>query len=164
MKSKLYPNLKRMTTIFSVFIIAATLILLGIKITVFSDVTPVAEASQSSDEKTSIITGDDTFPFSLNGKVYFNSFDSRGNFLIENFATSEFNLSVEVYRDDGTKIFTSGTIAPGSSLANGKLEGASLDNGVYECTALLSAKSLEDGSVIREREVPITVYIGVKPS
>jgi len=101
----------------------------------------------------------------INTRVYFPAPDARGNLLITNTESNINYIRVDVRLDStGRSVYYSGYIMPGTSINNVRLQGDALEEGVYECTAYISAFDPSTRDKIGEEKVPVTLYIGVRPS
>ena len=170
MKHKLYQNTKRFTRLFCVGIACVTVAVLALRLTVFSDkAVPVMAGAGSG-----IITGSPdseggsgtSFPYTLNGSVYYASADAKGNVLIQNLSKDQYLMSVDVRLvDSGVSVYFTGFINPGASIDSAKLgpEGQTLEDGVYECTAQIAIYDPETLEPLGSEEQPIHLYIGEKP-
>lgn len=167
----LYSNAKRMATMFCTAIIFSTVVMLGLRLTVFSDMAVTASVdSPKQPESTDIQSvgdADGAFPYSINAKIYYPSADTKGNVLISNPDTNKYLLSVDIILPD-TKVslYYTGIISPGTSIDSAKLSavGQKLADGVYECTAEISAIDPETMTRVAAENKQVTVYIGQKPA
>lgn len=165
----LYSNARRMTTMFCAAIIFTTLVMLALRLTVFSDLAVAAPADSPeavSDLQGGAIEGNSDFPYKLNGRIYFPKPDANGNVLINNPAGNKFLLSINIILPE-TKdsLYYTGTIAPGTSIESAKLSkaGQKLANGVYECIAEVSAVDPDSMTRVASEKKDVTIYIGEKP-
>lgn len=163
MKRKLYPNMRRLTSLFSVAIVCVTLTTLLLRLTVFSDL--AAMAASTKDDPASMVEPEEPglFPYSLSRKVHIPTPQARGEFKIKNPETNTYYMTVAVILPEtGENLLYTGFIKPGESRETAALH-IPLEEGTYECIAEITAFdpiTLEPrGSEERE----ITLYIGDKP-
>lgn len=152
--SKLFPNIKRITTAFSIGILCVTISVLTLRLTVFSDMVT------ASKEIPGMISSED---YRLNGKIQFASASSKGNVFITNLSEDRL-IKVEVFlTDTGETILSTGFLMPGSTQNSSKMNptGQKLKDGEYPCTAQITAyQSDNDRALIGSDEMDITVFIG----
>lgn len=165
----LYSNAKRMVTMFCTAIIFSTLVMLALRLTVFSDMAqsvPVNSPTAESEMQGGEIDGNSDFPYKLNSKIYFPKSNATGNVLIMNPDTNQYLLRINIMLPE-TKdsLYYTGTISPGTSIDVASLTatGQKLDTGAYECIAEISAIDPETRMEIASEKKPVTINIGVKP-
>lgn len=167
----LYSNVKRMSAMFCTAIVFCTIIMLGLRLTVFSDmaVTVYADTPKSSNSasmQSGEIEGNSDFPYRINSKIYYPKADAKGNVLILNPDTNKYLLSVDIILPD-TKdsLYYTGAISPGTSIESAPLSaaGQKLPEGRYECIAEISAVDPETMARVASENKKVTVYIGQKP-
>ncbi|MCL2056043.1 MAG: hypothetical protein FWH02_02350 [Oscillospiraceae bacterium] len=160
MQQKLFSNIKRMTGIFCACIVLITAMALVSRLTVLSGMAVAAPAA-------GLIEGDVTESgagYTINSKIHFATPDSRGNVLITNKEANENYIRVDIVLDEtGRSIYYSGFIGPGSSVNAVAIQGEPLDEGIYECTAVITVFDPDSRARVGEDEIPVTVYVGVKP-
>lgn len=113
------------------------------------------------------IDGDSRFPYRLNSKIVFSRPDSKGNVLIQNPETNKYLLNVTITMEgEKEPLYNTGLLTPGASVPSAKLgpAGQKLENGVYECTAIVSAIDPDTQAKVASEEKPVTIYIGEKPN
>lgn len=166
----LYSSTKRMTTTFYTSIICVTLVILVLRLTVFSNMATTAPADKKETPSGALegseISGNSDFPYQMNGKIYFENSDGYGNVLIQNPDTNNYLLNINIIQPESKdSLYYTGSIPPGSSIENARLSanGKRLENGKYECVAEISAIDPEDYRSVQSQEVPVTIYIGEKP-
>ena len=162
MKTRLYPNIKWLTTLFCVSLLSVTLLTLILRLTLLRDMALVAMPTMQS----TVAAGasDRAFTYQINNKVYFSSADARGDFLITNPESNTTYMQVDIIRNDTRKsVYFSGFITPGQSIQSGSLQGAALEQGVYECTAIISAFDAQTRTKLGSEEQQVSIYVGVKP-
>ena len=154
MKRKLYPNMKRMTTLFCIAIICVTLTTLTLRLAVLGDLSN----GLGSVGTTQMENGQ--FSYVIARRVNFSSPDALGDFRIENPETNEYYMMVSVlHPDTGQEIFYTGIIRPGESRRQAALH-IRLPAGVHETTARVTA---HDPATLEQRgskEQNITLHIG----
>jgi hypothetical protein len=162
MKQKLFPNLKKMTTMFCIGIIVITFSTLTMRLTFLNGMAVVPPVTiQDSSIPASNASG---LFYQINPKIYFATSESKGNILITNLETNNEYIRVNLtLNDTGRSIYYSGDIAPGTSIASVRLQGAALEEGVYECTATITAYDPQTKDKLGSEDEAVTVYIGVKP-
>jgi len=103
--------------------------------------------------------------YTINSKIHFSSPEGKGNVLITNKEANENDIRVDIILDDTNRsIYYSGFIAPGISVSSVSLQGGELlEEGIYECTAVITAFNPDTKAKVGEERIPVTVYIGVKP-
>lgn len=69
----------------------------------------------------------------INKNVYFRNYHSKGNIMLENPESSEYDLKIMIMTEDGKTIYTSPELKPGQYLENDKLSSV-VKPGVYDCT------------------------------
>lgn len=165
----LYSNVKRMATMFCAAIVFTTLVMLTLRLTVFSDLAttvPVDSPGASSGMQGGEIEGNSDFPYKLNSKIYYAKPDAKGNVLILNPEGNKYLLSINiVLPETKDSLYYTGILAPGTSIENAKLSaaGQKLSNGKYECTAEISAVDPETMTKVATEKKPVAIYIGEKP-
>lgn len=158
MKRKLYPNIKRMTSLFCVAILCVTVTSVVLRLTVFSEV-----AATTSTKEEELYTPEETlFPYTISRKVQFDTPQSKGSFRIENPETNEFYMTVSIILPQTDEnLFYTGFIRPGEGREAAALH-IPLPNGVYDCVAEITTfdpDTLEPRGADRQ---DITLYIGEK--
>ncbi len=162
MKRKLYPNIKRMTSLFCVAIVCVTLTSLLLRLTVFSELAVTALAAP--DETSLALSEEESglFPYTISRKVNFDSPQSQGNFQIHNPETNEFYMTVTIIKPDtGENLLYTGFIKPGQSRDKAALH-IQLPEGIYQCVAQVTAFDPETLEPSGNEERDITLYIGQK--
>ena len=159
MNYKLFPNIKRMTSMFCVGILCVTLSVLTLRLTVFSD---MAAAPQ----KTSQLLSNEQDGYGINSKIYFATSKNKGDAFISNLEGNEYMIQVSITpkgKDDA--IIATGFLNPGVSIGATRMTpaGQKLKNGVYDCVAEISAHNPDDLKKVGSVQVDVQVYIGVKP-
>lgn len=159
MNIKLFPNIKRMTSMFCVGILCVTLSVLTLRLTVFSD---MAAAPQN----TSSLLSSEQDGYSINSKIYFSSAKGKGDVFISNLEGNKYIIQVSVTpKDKDEAIIATGFLNPGVSIGATRMTpaGQKLKDGVYDCVAEISAHNLNDLKKVGSVMVNVQVYIGVKP-
>lgn len=163
MKRKLYPNVRRITTVFSIAILCMTLTTLLLRLTLFSDLAVLAAspAVKQSDDLQNDEPG--LFPYSLSRNVYFATPESRGDFKISNPAANEYYMVVAVILPEtGEQLLYTGFIMPGENRGELPLQ-IRPPEGVYDCIAEITAYDPETLRARGTEQRDITLYIGQKP-
>ena len=154
MKLKLYPNMKRMTTLFCIAIICVTLSTLTLRLTVLGEL-----SGGSGSVGTTQMEGGQ-FSYVIARRVNFSSPDALGDFRIENPEANEYYMSVSVlHPDTGQEIFWTGFIRPGESRRQAALH-IQLPTGVHDTTALVTAHDPATFEPRGSKEQNITLHIG----
>lgn len=158
MKQSLYANTRRMTRTFCIVLAALTLLILVLRLTVFRDMTAAPETDMET-------TSSDLLTYSINRQIYFSSPDAKGNILLENPATNNCYMSVDIIRpEDKKSLLYTGLLAPGKTIGSMALsEGSDLSVGVYECMAVVTAYDLDKREPLGKEEREVTLLVGVKP-
>ena len=68
----------------------------------------------------------------INKNVYFKNYHSKGNIMLENPESSEYDLKIIIMTEDGKTIYTSPELKPGQYLESDKLSSV-VKPGVYAC-------------------------------
>lgn len=169
----LYSKTRRMTTLFCTTIISITFVMLGLRLTVFSDMASVAPA-ESSESVSSLeggeITGEGDFLYKLASKIYFPKADARADIrneaLVVNPEGNKYLLNINIMLPE-TKdsLYYTGNITPGTSIDSAKLSaaGQKLKNGVYPCVAEISAVDPDTMTKVASEQREVTIYIGERP-
>lgn len=161
MKRKLFPNVKRITTMFSIAIICMTLTTLTLRLTLFSDMA-VSAASPSTSQAEPQEPEQGMFPYSLSRNVYFANAQSRGDFRIQNPDTNEHYMTVNIILPStGESLLYTGFIRPGESREDAPLH-IQLPDGTYDCIAEITAYDPETLQPKGSEQREITLYIGEK--
>lgn len=160
MKRKLYSNMKRMTSLFCVAILCVTLTSLMLRLTVFSDMAlsagPGEETSQLQEEES------DLLPYVISRRVTLETPASKGDFRISNPETNSHYITVSVVKPDtGENLLYTGFIKPGQSREQMALH-IQLPQGIYDCTAVVTAFDPDTLAPVGSEEREITLYIGEK--
>ena len=154
MKQKLYPNMKRMTALFSIAIICVTLTTLTMRLTVLGNLASAPPGGNVAQVES------DLFSYVIAQRVNFAAPDAPGDFRIENPETNEYYMSVEIiFPETGHVVFYSGLIRPGEGRGRAVLH-RQLPPGTHECIARISAY---DPATLERRaseEQDITLHIG----
>lgn len=167
----LYSNAKRMATMFCTAIIFATIIMLALRLTVFSDMAITVSADSAKSSGTASmqdgeIDGNSDFPYRINSKIYYPKADSKGNVLILNPETNEYLLKVDIILPSTKEsLYYTGVISPGTSIETAHLSaaGQKLPDGEYECVAEISAVDPETMTRVASENKKVFIYIGQKP-
>jgi len=164
-KRKLYSNVKRLTTMFLVCIMAVTACTLTLRLTVFSDIASAETPdtlSTGSDSTTGSGEGD-LFTYQINQKIYFPRPDAMGNVLIRNPETNEYLMSVSIRLPDSKDdLIYTGYLKPGVPYDSASLN-VLLEEDVYDCVAEIRAYDLKTNEFKSKLEVPVQLYVGIKP-
>lgn len=162
LKKKLFPNLKQFTSIFSIALLVITLLILTLRLTVFSDVSGQKKVENDTADLPGVtLTEDEEIKYTINQEIYFATPDAAAEFNIANPDTSPYDIRVSIARNDnGRTIYISGPLRPGSSISTAKLQGARLPEGTYECTAEVSTYEVGTSTVIESKQIPVTIHIG----
>ena len=156
MKRKLYSNMRRMTTLFSVAILCVTLTALTMRLTVFGDIELGSPGGSAVERVES-----DMFNYIIATRVTFRTPEARGNFRIENPADSEHYMSVSIILPEtGQELFYTGFIRPGGSRGEAALHLPILPPGEHECIARITVYDPETFRPRGSKERPIILYIG----
>lgn len=162
MKCKLFSNISRMTTGFCIGILCVTLTVLGLRLTVFSDMAATPENSTSN------LLSSEADGYQMNSKVYFSNAGAKGDVFITNLSAENLIKVDFVLADDpDTIILSTGLIKPGVLISSTKMNanGKKLEDGSYECIAQISAYDPEVlTKPLINAEQDIEVFIGNKPS
>ncbi len=161
MKRKLYSNIRRMTSFFSVAIVFVTLTSLTLRLTVFSD---MAVAAGEPEPVTAVVDNEPSglLNYTISRMVYIETPTSPGSFHISNPAENEHYITVSII-DPQTEenLLYTGFVRPGQSIEQMRLN-AELSQGVYELTAVVTAFDPETLSPAGREERDFTLYVGVK--
>ena len=154
MRHKLYPNMKRMTTLFCLAIICVTLTTLTLRLVVLSDLASAPPGGNAAQVES------DLFDYVIARRVNFASPGAPGDFRIENPETNEYYMSVEIiFPETGHVVFYTGLIRPGEVRRQFVLH-RQLPPGTHECIARISA---HDPITLEKRgseEQEIILHIG----
>lgn len=170
MNQKLFPNIKKINTLFCIAVISVILIVLVLRLTVLSGMAEAAggpdfAAGKSKENNTAEepVTVPD-FSYKINSKIYFADVDSKGNFKITNSSDSKYNMKIDIINNKTqSSVYYTGNMVPGASLTNAYLHDKSLEEGEHECTAVITVTDPETKETIETINVPVTIYVGVKP-
>ncbi|MDR2908459.1 MAG: hypothetical protein LBU86_01055 [Oscillospiraceae bacterium] len=163
MKRKLFPNVRRITTIFTISIFCVTLAALFLRLTVFSDLKALASPVYSAENDPSALEDEPGFfPYSMSRNVYFATPDSRGSFLISNPETNEYFMTVAVILPKtGENLLYTGFIMPGESLNDLALD-IPQPEGICECIAEITAYDPDTMRPVGSEQKDITLRVGEK--
>lgn len=159
MNQKLFSNIKKMTTIFSIAILSLTVAILLLKVTVFRNVegnpvSVVKSEKKADDEQTY------AFEYEISDRIVFSTAESPSNPRIKNSESNTALMQVNIIRNDNKRsIYISGYIHPGISQSTIKLQHTNLEKGVYECTAEITAFDPETFEPIETYSQPIVIEI-----
>lgn len=165
----LYSNAKRMATMFCAVIALSTVLMLALRLTVFSDmasVAPSADTGVASVMQSGEIAGGSGFTYKIASNMYYPRADAKGEVLILNPEINKYLLNVNIILPETkTSLYYTGTISPGTSIEKARLSdaGQKLENGVYQCVAEILAVDPETMTPVAKERKNVTVYIGVKP-
>lgn len=160
-----------MATMFCTAIIFATVVMLALRLTVFSDM--AITASADSGASSGIIgtqdgetDGNGDFTVRFNRKIYYAKADAKGNVLISVPETNKYLVSMDIILP-ATKesLYYTGALSPGTTIDSAPLSaaGQKLENGEYECIAEIAAIDPETMTRIDSETQKVFVYIGQKP-
>jgi hypothetical protein len=164
MQQRLFPNIKRMTFVFCAAIVLITIVALISRLTFLSGMVPAQPAGLTAGSVAEEPVEASDADYVINSKIYFAEVGGKGNILITNRETNPNYIRVDVcLNKTGRSIYYSGDIAPGTPIESVRLQDGPEEAGVYECTAFISAYDPDTRDKVGEEEIPVTVYIGVKP-
>lgn len=159
--------MKRLTTLFTAAILGITVIILMLRLTAFSNMAGKTPATVAETPKGGIVSTseDGSFTYRVAEQIVFPTAEAAVKTLvIENPETNTSNMRLNIIRKDNAKsIYVSGHIAPGGTVNVIKLQGASLPDGKYECTAQITAFDPITNQKLGSHQEDITIYVGVKP-
>lgn len=162
MKRKLYPNIKRITSLFCIAIVCITLTSLLLRLTVFNDLAVTALAAPDETPITFVEEETELFPYTISNKVNLDTPQSQGSFQIHNPESNEFYMTVTIIKPDtGENLLYTGFIKPGQSREKASLH-IELPEGIYQCVAQIVAFDPETLEPAGSEERDITLYIGQK--
>jgi len=154
MKRKLYSNMKRMTTLFSIAIICVTLTTLTLRLTVLGNLANGPIGGNTAQMESGM------FPYTIARRVHFSSPGARGDFRIENPETNEYYMSVSIINPEtGQELYYTGFILPGESRREAALH-VQLPSGVHESIARVTAYDPITFRQLGSKEQDITLHIG----
>ena len=155
MKRKLYSNMRRMTTLFSIAIICVTLSALMLRLTVLGDLAVSGAAGPAV-----VRVNSELFPYTIARRVNFRTPESRGDFRIENPQSNEYYMSVDVILPEtGKTVFYTGFIRPGDRRGQSALH-IQLPEGAHEAIARVTAYHPVTFQPRGSEDRSITLYIG----
>lgn len=160
MQTKLYGNIKRMTTVFGVGILCVTVSVAALRLTVFSDM------AAAPSETISNMYSSEEDGYQLNSKVYFSNAKAKGDVYISNLSAENLMQVDIVLAETQESILNTGLISSGVSINTAFMNttGQQLEDGVYPCIANITSYSPDDvKKAIGTATVEIDVYIGEKP-
>lgn len=167
----LYVNSRRMVTMFCTAIIFFTVIMLALRLTVFSDMAVTVSADSTkhagaANMQAGEIEGNSDYSYQINNKIYYPKADAKGSVVVVYPETNTYLLSVDIILPDTKEsLYYTGTILPGTVVEKMPLTkaGQKLPDGVYECIAEISAKDPETRFSVATETKKVTLYIGQKP-
>jgi hypothetical protein len=164
MQQRLFPNIKRMTVLFCAAIVLVTIVALVSRLTFLSGMVMAKPAGLLTGDLHEEPVENPDADYTINSKIYFAEVGGKGNILITNRETNPNYIRVDVrLNNTGRSIYYSGDIAPGTPIDSVRLQDGPEEEGVYKCTAFISAYDPDTRDKVGEEEVPVTVYIGEKP-
>lgn len=160
MRQRLFPNIQRMTLYFGVCIAFITVAMIISRLTWLGGMAAVPSSAVIGATPSTSESGSG---YSINSKIQFAAADAKGNVLISNKEDSGLYIRVDIQLDEtGRSVYYSGDIAPGTEINTARLQGE-LDDGTYECTAVITAYDSDTKEVVGDEKIPVTIYVGVKP-
>lgn len=165
MKPTLYPNMKKMTSIFFAGIVSITVATLSLRLTIFNSMataaSPAGETLVSTDTDTAY---GEVFTYQINKEITFSDPAAQGNLLIHNPDTNKYMMTVDiVLADTGRSLVYTGLIKPGVSYNSAAMSSPQLEKGVYNCIAQICTRDPETLEPNGWLEVDVKVYVGEKP-
>jgi hypothetical protein len=157
MKQKLFPNIRRMTSLFILGIFCVTLSVLALRLTVFSEMAVTVPTETVS----SMVEREDGYK--INSKPIFPTAASKGDVFISNLEGNTFLINVDItLEENGKSILTTGFIKPGDSRDSVKLNpvGQELEDGLYSCVAEITAVDPDNLKPVSSAKENITIQIG----
>lgn len=164
MRNKLFPNMQRLTTVFSGAILLIFVVVLALRLTAFSDKAEKPPTNDPTPSENLVTTEDGTPLYLIADQLYFpTAEDTIQVMVLENSDANTDELRLNITRNDNSRsIFVSGNLAPGEALGTIKLQGNALPEGKYECTATLTFYDSSNQKKETYQE-PILIYVGIKP-
>lgn|GEM_PF-686469 len=161
-KSKLYANMKRLTTIFCVSILVLTVGILVLRLTVFKE---MAAAPKLDVEVLVQTRKHASESYTMNYQPYFPTVSTPGNLLLESPPgnSKDFTLTIMYERD--TLIKTT-FLHPGDVVETHPMEEnirPKLAKGVYACTATIKVYEPDTRELLDSWEEQVNVYIEEMP-
>lgn len=164
MRNKLFPNMQRLTTVFSGAILLIFVVVLALRLTAFSDKAEKPATTDPTPSENLVTTEDGTPLYLIADQLYFPTAEETIQVkVLENSDANTDELRLNITRNDNSRsIFVSGNLAPGGTLGSIKLQGNQLPEGKYECTATLTFYDSSNQKKETYQE-PILIYVGIKP-
>lgn len=95
---------------------------------------------------------------SINSDLVFLNGTAQGDLRIENSINNHYRMIVEIYMEDGTKVYESGAIDPGYYVEKDRLDVA-LKKGDYPVTVYFRAYDLEQDTLIGKAATKTMIHI-----
>lgn len=170
MNKKLFTNVKRMTTVFTVAILLITVLVLMLRLTVFRDTAPdlvkddapqvMASTPKETKNNKEEAPKDLVFDYKIASSITFKNFESAANPQIKNSANNTALMHIKIIRDDNKRaVYESGYLRPGVNQSTIRLQGTPLEAGTYQCTVEIIALDQESLKALDTFTQPIEIII-----
>lgn len=131
---KLFPNLKKMTTIFCIAIAVITVGFLLVRLLVFGGATPKAPGAPTTN--TSDVAVPDDLNIELSDKLTFANPTEVASLRVKIAKEQEEKVGIRILRnDDNKEIYKSPQLSAGDRKLNVMLSRSDMPKGTYNCTA-----------------------------
>lgn len=157
MQDKLFPNIKKMTTIFAIIIFSVTVGVLLLRLTVFSN--KVANKPSVNGEAVTSSQNQE-LDFSMDDRVIFDTARANGSLKIKFPKENKQSIRFTITRKDTQReIYSSKTILPGDKSINIKLSKNDLEKGEYPCIVEITTYELETDKKLETFQQDLTIVI-----
>lgn len=151
MRGKIYPNIKKWTSIFSIAILGLTVGILLLRLTVFSNPDNGKNGAKNSD---------DNFAFQMDESITFRDAEDKAKLRMEFPEDSPNIIKIKIARKDEKEVlFESQNIMPGATDTTVTLKDKTLPAGVYQCNVLVTELDQDSFKELEEHVYDLNVEI-----
>jgi hypothetical protein len=161
MGERLYPNVKRITSLFCFAIIMLTVGLFALRLTALRDMVRDEVSAPPVPTHEEIMINGTAFGYVLFSEIDFASPDSYGSINVENIEGNSFRMRLEIIYDiTDRSVYLSPFLRPGDRISSMQLQGLPLPPGEHRCTAIIIVYELDGRGELHRHSQPVTIKIG----